>query len=56
MEEQTSPTLPNVKDLSGIEENTVLDSNEVVKGTYDVNNILVGWHKELVTPTLEGTK
>lgn len=56
MEEQTSPSLPTVKDLSGIEENTILDTNEVIKGTYDADNILVGWHKEQNTQTLEGTK
>lgn len=42
-----------VKSLSGFDEGAVLESGEIVKGTYDDNHNLIGWHKEAPT---EGTK
>lgn len=48
-----------VKSLSGFDEGEVLSDGEVVKGTYDENGKLVGWHKEPTTnpahPTSNGT-
>ncbi len=44
---QATPlTEVSVKSLSGFDEGTILSTGEVVKGTYDQNNQLVGWHKE----------
>lgn len=42
-EEQAAVT---VEALSGHKEGTVLPSGEVVKGSYDADGNLVGWHKE----------
>lgn len=37
-----------VETLSGYPEGTVLPTGEVVKGTYDEQGKLIGWHKESV--------
>ncbi|HVB24115.1 MAG TPA: hypothetical protein VNG51_19410 [Ktedonobacteraceae bacterium] len=44
---QSQPPAPTVKSLSGYDEGTVLSDSEVVKGSYDENGKLVGWHKEV---------
>lgn len=44
--ETATPETPTVESLSGYAEGTVLDTGEIIKGTYDENGVLVGWHKE----------
>lgn len=49
-DENTTPEAQverTVKNLSGYDEGSVLPDGSVVKGTYDENNNLVGWHKEV---------
>jgi len=45
-----APVAPGttVKALSGFEEGEVLPDGEVVRGSYDEDGKLVGWHKEPV--------
>ena len=35
-----------VESLSGFAEGTVLSDGEIIKGTYDEQGNLIGWHKE----------
>lgn len=44
---QSQPEAPSVKSLSGFDEGTVLPDGSVIKGSYDAEGKLVGWHKEL---------
>lgn len=43
---QSQPVAPTVKSLSGFDEGTVLPDGSVIKGSYDEEGNLVGWHKE----------
>jgi hypothetical protein len=42
----SQPTEPTVKNLSGFDEGTVLPDGSIIKGSYDEQGKLVGWHKE----------
>lgn len=42
----SQPEAPTVKSLSGFDEGTVLPDGSVVRGSYDAQGKLVGWHKE----------
>lgn len=35
-----------VKSLSGFDEGEILPDGDIVRGSYDENNKLIGWHKE----------
>lgn len=49
MQEQTAQpaaTAPTLKDLAGFDEGHVLIDGSIVRGDYDENGVLAGWHKE----------
>lgn len=43
----SQPQAPTVKSLSGFDEGTVLPDGSIIKGSYDENGKLIGWHKEM---------
>lgn len=46
---QSQPAEPTVESLSGFAEGTVLTDGSIIRGSYDENGKLIGWHKEAPT-------